>query len=393
MESEPQRQTKSPWLPIVTVVLLLAAGAVAAWGITTRARALEVVTRETRELEMPTVRIVRPTLGAPQQELVLPGTMQAFSEASIYARTNGYLKRWLVDIGAHVHDGDLLAEIEAPELDEQVRQARADLTMAEANAKLAQSTAERYRGLIESESVSRQDLDNANGTLEARTASVASASSNLKRLEQLQAFTRIEAPFDGVVTARNVDLGQLIETGNGAKELFHVVSTRRLRVFINMPEVYSRAARDGVQADLVLKEFPGRRFKGAIARNAKAIDVASRTLLVEIDVENAKGELLPGSYAEVHLQLPTPTETFRLPVNAVTFRTDGMQVAKMTDDRHVELTPVTVGRDYGSELEILTGLTKEERVVLDPPDSLITGATVRVAADEATPAATGTRSP
>src|SRR5205085_8604913 len=223
--------------------------------------------------------------------------MQAFSDASIYARTSGYLKKWYVDIGAQVRAGQLLADIDTPELDQQLQQARADLATAQANARLAQTTAERYRDLIRSDSVSRQDLDNANGNLEAREAASESARANVKRLEQLQAFRRIEAPFAGVVTARNTDIGALIDSGSNARELFHVAAVHKLRVFVNIPEVHSRAARPGLSADLTLKEFPGRRFTGTLTRTSSAIEVASRTLLTESDVDSARNELLPGSYA------------------------------------------------------------------------------------------------
>jgi len=359
------------------IALLAAIGAVM-WGVTTRTRALGVVAQETREMAVPAVAVVTPTHGAPQEEIVLPGTMQAFTDAPIYARTNGYLKRWYVDIGARVGPGQLLAEIDTPELDQQLQQARADLSTTQANARLAQTTAERYRDLIKSDSVSRQDLDNANGNLEAREAAVESARANVKRLEQLQAFRRIEAPFAGVITARNTDIGALIDSGSNAKELFHVAAVHRLRVFVNVPEVYSRAARPGLAADLTLKEFPGRRFTGTLARTASAIDVASRTLLTEIDVDNARNELLPGSYAEVHIKLPSATTTLQLPVDALIFKGEGQQVATVDAQNRVALVPVTSGRDFGDLVEILSGLTGDERVISNPPDSLAAGDTVRV---------------
>jgi RND family efflux transporter MFP subunit len=354
--------------PIVGAIALLAAIAAVMWGVSTRTRALGVVTQETREMAVPAVAVVTPTRGAPHEEIVLPGTMQAFTDAPIYARTSGYLKRWYVDIGARVRPGQLLAEIDTPELDQQLQQARADLSTAQANARLAQTTADRYRDLIKSDSVSRQDLDNANGNLEAREAAVESARANVKRLEQLQAFRRIEAPFAGVITARNTDIGALIDSGSNAKELFHVAAVHRLRVFVNVPEVYSRAARTGLPADLTLKEFPGRRFTGTLARTSSAIDVASRTLLTEIDVDNARNELLPGSYAEVHIKLPSATTTLQLPVDALIFKGDGQQVATVDAQSRVALVPVTSGRDFGELVEILSGLTGGERVVSNPPD-------------------------
>jgi RND family efflux transporter MFP subunit len=360
-----------------SVLLLVAIGA-AYQGIVTRARALSDVTKETQERAVPAVAVMLPERGAPQEEITLPGTMQAYTDASIFARTNGYLRKWYADIGTHVRAGQLLAEIDAPEIEQQLQQARADQATAEANERLAQTTATRYRELMKTESVAQQDLDNANGNLEARQAVVESARANVKRLEQLHAFTRIEAPFDGVVTARNTDIGALIDSGNSAHELFHVAETRRLRVFVNVPEVYSRSSRPGMKADLTLKEFPGRRFTGMLARTSEAIDVASRTLLTEIDVDNSKGELLPGSYCEAHLRLPQATPTLKLPASAVIFKTDALQVAVVDAARRVTLKTVLLGRDFGNTVEILSGLDDHDSVIVNPPDSLATGQVVRV---------------
>jgi RND family efflux transporter MFP subunit len=365
------------------LVLLAIAGGLAFWGISTRAKALTVVTQETKELAVPTVSVIAPERGAPQQEIVLPGTMQAFTDAPIYARTNGYLRKWYVDIGAPVRAGQVLADIDTPEIDQQLEQARADLATAEANERLARLTAERYRDLIKTDSVSKQDLDNANGGLEAKATAVASAKANVRRLEQLHAFTKITAPFDGVVTARNTDVGALIDSGSNAKELFHVASIHRLRVFVNVPENYSRAARAGLEADLTLSEFPGRTFTGRLARTAQSIDVASRTLLTEIDVDNPKGELLPGSYAEVHLKVPTDATTFKLPINAIIFRTEGVRVAVVGPDSKVSLRPVTIGRDYGNSLEVVSGISGGERIIINAADSIEAGQTVRVAETKA----------
>ncbi|HMD33558.1 MAG TPA: efflux RND transporter periplasmic adaptor subunit [Vicinamibacterales bacterium] len=361
-------------------ILLLAAVGAALWGISARTRALDIVTQETRDLAVPTVSTVAPERGAPQDEITLPGTMQPFADAPIYARTSGYLKRWHVDIGTRVHAGQPLAEIDTPELDQQLMQARADLATADANARLAQSTADRYRDLIKSDSVSQLDLDNANGSLEAKQTVVESARANVRRLEQLQGFRRIEAPFDGVITARNTEVGALIDSGGNAKELFHIAAMHRLRVFVNVPQVYSRAAQPGLTAELTLKEFPGRRFTGTLARTSGAIDVASRTLLTEVDVDNPKNELLPGSYTEVHFKLPAAASTLRLPVDSLIFKADGLQVATLDASNRVALITVTAGRDFGDTVEILAGLSGSERVVLNPPDSLTAGQTVRIAA-------------
>ena len=367
--------------PLIFGVLVLAAGlGLAFWGISTRAKSLDVVTRETRELAVPTVSVLAPERGSPQQEIVLPGTMQAFTDAGIFARAPGYLRKWYVDLGAPVRAGQLMADIDTPEIDQQLEQARADLATAEANARLAQLTAERYRDLIKTDSVSKQDLDNANGSLEAKATSVTSAQANVKRLEQLKGFGKITAPFGGVVTARNTDVGALIDSGSNAKELFHVAAVHRLRVYVNVPQVYSRAARPGIKADLTLTEFPGRSFTGTLARTAQSIDIASRTLLTEIEVENPKGELLPGSYAEVHLKLASEASTFKLPVNAVIFRTEGVRVAVVGPDGKVALLPVTLGRDYGNSLEVVSGLAGTERIIINASDSIEAGQAVNVAA-------------
>jgi RND family efflux transporter MFP subunit len=360
--------------PLLGVAALLLAAGAAFWGISTRAHALAAIAKETTEASVPVVDVITPTRAATGDEISLPGTMQAFADAPIYARTSGYLRRWYADIGTHVRTGQTLADIDIPEVDQQLNQARADLATATANADLARVTADRYRDLAASEAVSKLDVDNAVGNLAARRAAVESAAANVKRLEQLQAFSRVQAPFAGVVTARNVDVGALI--GSTTKELFHVAATDRLRVFINVPEIYSRAARPGIEATLTLREFPGRAFVGRLARTAQSIDVTSRTLLAEVDVNNAKGELLPGSYADVHLKMPQQTATLRLPVNAVIFKTDGLQVATIVGDR-VVLAAITIGRDFGTTVEVVSGLRGDEQIIVNPSDSLADGAVVR----------------
>jgi RND family efflux transporter MFP subunit len=382
-QEHPQKRGRTAPLVGGALLLVIALG-LALYGVSTRNRALAEVTRETDERAVPVVAVIAPETGAPEEEIVLPGTMQAFADAPIYARTNGYVRKWYVDLGAPVHAGELMAEIDAPEVTHELQQARAELATAQATANLAQTTAERYRDLIKSNAVSRQDLENANGGLEARLAAVESAKANVQRLEQLTAFTRIEAPFDGVVTARNVEVGALIESGNNARELFHVADTRRLRVFVNVPEVYSQLAKPGLTAALTLREFNDRRFNGRLARTAKAIDVNSRTLLTEVDVDNTTGELLPGSYCEVHLKLGrAPTSTLKLPVSALIFRSNGLQVATLDAANHVSLKPITVGRDFGDRVEVLTGIRAGDKVVVNPPDSLVAGETVRVVTENA----------
>jgi len=364
---------------VILVLLLAAALGTAGWGLVSRRNALKTVTRETDELAVVTVSVTRPERGKADQSITLPGTIQPFTDAAIYARTNGYLRKRYADLGSRVKRGQLLAEIDTPEIDQQLQQSRADLVTAEANAKLAKTTAERYQDLIKSESVSRQDLDNAVGGFEARTAEVLSAKANVSRLQQLQGFSRIYAPFDGVITARNTDIGALIDSGNGAKELFHVAATDRMRVFVSVPQVYSQSARTGLDATVTLREFPGRTFTGKITRTAEAIDVTSRTLLTEVDVDNPKGELLPGAYAEVRIQLPPGASSFRLPVNTLVFRAEGMQVATVQGG-HVVMQAVTLGRDFGTTVEVVSGLTGNEQVVINPPDALLAGQAVRVAA-------------
>ena len=366
--------------------LMLAVGAVA-WGITTRTRALAIVVQETKDQSVLAVAVTTPARGAPLEEILLPGTIQAFADAPIYARTNGYLKKWYADIGTRVRAGQLLAEIDTPEVDQQLQQARADLNTAQANARLAQTTAARYRDLIKSDSVSQQDLDNANGNLEAREAAVESARANVRRLEQLEAFRRIEAPFDGVVTARNTDVGALIDTGSNSKELFHIAAVQTVRVFVNVPQVYSRAAQPGLTAALSLKEFPDKQFTGTLARTSSSIDTASGTLLVEVDVDNRHGELLPGAYAEVHFKLPTPKDTLKVPVDTLIFKSDGLQVATVDAANRVALIPVVTGRDFGDSVEIVSGLKGGERVIANPPDALVAGQTVRVVTPAVAPAA------
>jgi RND family efflux transporter MFP subunit len=280
-----------------------------------------------------------------------------------------------------VKAGQLLADIETPEVDQQLRQSRADLATAEANLNLSKITATRYADLLKSDSVSQQDADNAAGDFAAKQATVQSAQANVKRLEELQSFEKIYAPFEGVITARNTDIGALIDLGSsgGARtELFHIAQPDKLRVYVNVPEAYSQAAKPGLTAELALSEFPGRLFPGTLVRTADAIDQSTRTLLVEIRVNNPTGTLLSGAYAEVHLKLPTATSAFILPVNALLFRSEGLRVAAITDGRHTELRPVTLGHDFGSEVEVVAGLTGNESVIVNPPDSIVAGEEVRV---------------
>jgi RND family efflux transporter MFP subunit len=311
--------------------------------------------------------------------VVLPGSTQAFLDSPIYARTSGYLKRWYFDIGARVKQGDLLAEIETPEIDQQLRQARADLDTAKANQDLAQTTADRWQFLLKSGSVSKQETDQAVSNLRAQKAAVESNSANVQRLEDLQSFEKVYAPFDGVITARTTDVGYLINAGAGtpAQELFHMASIAKLRLFVAVPEVYSRAARNGAKAALTLDEFPGQTFTGTLVRNSNSIDPASRTLNTEVDVDNPTGRLLPGAYVSVHLKLPEVVRSVTVPANTLLFRSEGLRVGVARNGQAV-LVPIIIGRDFGSTVEVVSGLDRSESVILNPTDSLITGAPVRI---------------
>lgn len=363
-------------LIVLTIALLVVFA-----GIIPRVKARAELSNETSDMAVPTVAVVHPQHTKPAQEVVLPANVQAFKDSPIYARTNGYLKKWYVDIGGHVKAGELLAEIDTPEVNQQLQQARADLATSEANLHLSQITAERYAGLLKSDSVSQQDADNAEGDYAAKKATVESAQYNVKRFQDLQSFQKIYAPFTGVITARNTDVGSLIDSGSsgGARtELFHIVSPDKLRVYANVPEIYSRATKPGLKAELVLNEFPGHPFEGTLVRTANAIDQSTRTLLVEIEVNNPTGQLLSGSYAEVHLKLPSYSSSFLLPVNALMFRSEGLRVATVNDNT-IALAPITIGRDYGDTVEIISGLKGDENIVVNPPDSLVAGEKVRIA--------------
>jgi RND family efflux transporter MFP subunit len=348
-------------------------------GIRSRAQASAEVQNSTEVAAIPTVTVVRPRSSKGVQEVVAPGNMQAFIDTPIWARTNGYLKNWYADIGTHVKAGQLLADIESPETDQQLQQANEELSTAQANLKLAEITADRYNGLFKSDSVAKQDVDNAVQDAAAKAATVRSAEANVRRLQQLVSYEKVFAPFDGVVTARNIDRGALIDSGANTpgKELFHMASTTTLRVFVSVPEAYAQAARPGVHGYLTLGEFPGRKFPGRVARTSDAIDPASRTLLVEVDVPNETGELLPGSYVSVHLALPSKVSAVAVPANTLLFRSEGLRVAVVRGDR-VVLSPVTIGHDYGEEVELISGVSADDRIIVNPSDSITAGQRVHV---------------
>jgi RND family efflux transporter MFP subunit len=344
-----------------------------------RAKATSALKAETLRDSIPTVAVIHPQLTSGAEEVVLPGNMQAFIDTPIWARASGYLKSWYVDIGAHVSKGQLLAEIESPEVDQQLQQAKEDLNTAQANLKLSQITAERYTNLFQTDSVAKQDVDNAVQDAEAKAATVKSGQANVSRLEQLVGYEKVYAPFDGVITARNVDVGALVDadTNTTGKELFHLASTNTLRVYVNVPEAYSRSAMPGVKAYLTLNEFPGHQFKGTVVRNADAIDVNSRTLLVEVDVTNTSGELLPGSYVSVHLKIPSKMQAVVIPANALLFRSEGLRAAIVRNGRTV-LQPVLLGRDFGDTVEVVSGITAKDSVIVNPSDSIVSGQQVNV---------------
>jgi RND family efflux transporter MFP subunit len=386
MAGVPEGQVPPPKLPAIfwVAIAVLACGAAAAIGydvvkgIAARVHAANTLRQQTEEMAVPTVTVIRPKRGSAAEEVVLPGNAQAYVATPIYARINGYLKMWYFDIGARVKSGQLLAEIETPEVDRQLDQARADLATAQANYELAQTTATRYQSLFKSDSVAKQDVDDRVGDLQAKKAMVDSATFNVRRLEETQHFQKVYAPFDGVITARNIDIGALINAGSNApgKELFDIAATARLRVYINVPQQYSRDVAPGGRAELTLAEFPGRRFAGEIVRTSDAIDPASRTLLTEVDVDNPRGELLPGAFLSVHIKLSAKAGALVVPVNALIFRSAGMQVAVVRDGKAV-LEPVTMGRDFGTEVEVLSGIGAEDEVIENPSDSLTSGTEVK----------------
>lgn len=366
---------------LVVIVLILAGGGLAALGILPKLRAKEALRKETGELAAPTVTVVKPEREAPAEEVILPGSIQAYVDAPIYARTSGYLKTWYFDIGAHVERGQLLAEIESPEVDRQLQQARADLGTSQANFHLAQITANRYTNLLKTDSVSKQDTDNAVQNVAAQLSSVKAAQANVARLEQMVAFEKIYAPFDGVITARNTDVGQLIDSGSSggpARELFHIQAMNKLRVYVSVPEIYTYAAAPGIKADLTFTELPGRRFTGTLVRTATALDPTTRTLLVEVDVPNPSYLLRPGAYTEVHFKLKARTERLLLPVTALIFRAEGLRVGIIQEGNRAALVPIGVGRDFGEKVEVVSGLSPNETVIATPPDSLVDGEVVRV---------------
>jgi RND family efflux transporter MFP subunit len=336
-----------------------------------------VLAQHTTELAAPTVIVANPQPGAPVDSFVLPGNVTAYTDSPIYARTSGYLTKWYYDIGARVKKGALLAEIATPELDQQLAQSEADLTTAEASAGNARAQADRYTGLVKSEAVSRQDTETFTTQAATTSSAVKSAQANVQRLKELQSFEKVYAPFDGVVTARDIDTGQLIDTGV-VKELFHLQAIQTLRVYANLPQIYSQDVKRGSKIDLTFAEHAGKVYQGTLVRTADAIDPTSRTLLVEIDVDNRAGELLPGSLAQVHFKTPAVGLTFIVPSAALIFRREGLRLGTVVNGNIAHLVPVVIGEDDGATVQIVNGLGAGDRVIQDPPDSLIEGEKVFV---------------
>jgi RND family efflux transporter MFP subunit len=377
-------KSKGPWIALAIVALLLIVGII--WGIGARSADEHQLAQSTHASSELTVSVIRPIVTGEASEIALPGNTQAFNDTPIYARTNGYLKNFFVDIGQHVTQGQLMAIIETPEIDQQLQVAQADLKSAQANLSLADTTAERYQNLLKQDSVSKQETDVAVSGAAARRAAVEAAEANVRRLQQLQSFEKIYAPFSGVVTARNTDIGDLIDAGSGSaqpKDLFRIAATSKLRVFVAVPEIYAPDIHDGDTATLTLDEYPGQQFTGRIARNSNAIDMASRTLNVEVDVDNSQNKLLPGAYVFVHFKLPQQQAQLSVPANALLFRSEGLRVALVNNGR-VHLQPITIAKDNGATLQVGTGLSSSDQIILDPADSIAEGQPVRVATHSAT---------
>jgi multidrug efflux pump subunit AcrA (membrane-fusion protein) len=378
---------------LLGLVVAVAFGLFIYSGIHSRVQADSNLQHETEQAAIEDVIVVYPKAAAPIDEVVLPGATQPYVDSPIYARTNGYLVKWFYDIGAKVKQGDLLAIIDTPELDQQLEQARADLETAKSNLALSKTTAERWQGLVKTRSVSQQSTDQAVDNLSATQASVDSYAANVRRLEALVSFEKVYAPFDGVITVRNTDTGWLINAGAGSPtaapfhlaqsagsptaELFRLAQTNTLRIFVAVPEVYSRAARVGSTASLTLDEFPSETFHGKVTRTSQSIDMASRTLNTEIDVDNPTGQLLPGAYVHAHLKLPGQTRSVIIPSNTLLFRSEGLRVGVVRNG-HAQLTPITIGVDYGQSVQVTSGLTLKDQVIVSPSDSLISGTPVRI---------------
>ena len=376
-KSAPSQSRAKYWLLSSIAILLI--GALFAFGVLVRVRAEAAVNREADQMAVTPVSIVRPERLSPKQDVTLPGNVQPYYNSPIYARTNGYVKHWYVDIGAHVKQSQLLAEIETPEVDQQLQQARANLATAQANFNLSQITSARYQRLKNTNAVAHQDVDNASGANAANAAIVKADEATVRQLEALQAFEKVYAPYDGIITYRNTDIGDLINSGNTgpSTQLFQIVQPGRLRVYVNVPEPYAKQVKPGITAELEVAESPGRYFHGTLVRTAQAIDYTTRTLLVEIEADNRSGEILNGAYAQVHFKLPTASSTFLVPVNCLLFRAQGLQVAVVSNGC-AELRTIRPGHDFGDRIEIASGLKGNDEIIINPPDSIVDKQAVRI---------------
>jgi RND family efflux transporter MFP subunit len=382
---EPRRLPAGVRIAVILIAALVLAGIV--YRLIGRAADERHLDNQTKLDAIPTVDVITPIVTGASSEIALPGNTQAFDDTPIYARTSGYLKQWFVDIGHHVTKGELMATIETPELDEQLQVAQADLKSAQADLNLASTTSDRYQNLLKLNSVSQQETDVAVSGAAARRAAVEAAEANVRRLSQLQSFEKVYAPYDGIVTQRNTDIGDLINAGsatttNTAKELFHIASVNQLRVFVAVPEVYAPDIHNGDTATLTLDEYPGQLFTGIVTRNSGSIDPSSRTLNVEVDVNNHDSKLLPGAYAFVHFKIPVQSRDFSIPSDALLFRAQGLQVG-IVRNGHVHLQTITIGKDNGKSVEVATGLSPGDKVILAPSDSLAEGQPVNIATQPA----------
>jgi RND family efflux transporter MFP subunit len=360
---------------VVAVALLLAI----VYGLHVRSTSEKRLTVATDEAAIPTVSVMHPVEGTKADDLALPGNVQAFTDTPIYSRTNGYLKMWYFDIGAHVHKGDLLAVVETPEIDQQLNQSRAELERMQAVANLAGVTSNRWQVLLAKHAVSQQEADQTRSNYIAAQAAVDASRANVHRLEQLQSYERIIAPFDGVITQRNTDIGDLITAGSGSsspRQLFHLDASNRLRVYVSVPEVDSGSIHNGDEAILTQDANPNLKISGRIVRNADAINQSTRTLTVEVDLNNSKGLLRPGAFVFVHFHLPATSGSVTIPSNTLLFRTAGLRVGVVRNGR-VQLVPITIGQDFGNAVEVTSGLTPADEVILDPSDSLASGMQVQ----------------
>ena len=377
-ELPPASPRKAIFVVLIVVVILALSGALSMFSRIRDGRALA---KETEIDSIATVVVVHPIAEKPDEELVLPASLQAYEESPIYARTSGYLLHWYKDIGSRVNKGELLADIDTPEVDQELSQARAARQQSSAQLDIAKISADRWQALRKTDSVSQQETDTQTSAYQQAVANLAAADANVRRLEQLESFKRVYAPFSGVLVKRNVDPGALINAGSAGVELFILARVDPLRVFTNVPQAYSPAIKNGVPAYITLQEIPGQKFRGTVARTAEAIDPATRTLLTEVDVPNKDGRLLRGSFGEVHFNPKVNADKLTVPVNAMLFRQEGARLAVVGSDNKVQLRPITIGRDYGATLEIVGGVTADDRIVINPPDSLEEGQTVHVSAE------------